>query len=526
MLSIPLKYTYLTKPSTIINDDKNQRVLYETSTADTSQSIWREVDTRDSSTQFKDTLVNGVQFTDNLPSLRTVTKDITREGLVKATLIEDRILENTLTINLSGPSHAISTERARILRSYHQVERRHIGLAESSIFTSSKDSEEPTIERSPEVKIEDIDDTSSDEKPHVLSRALCQYLDDIADYCGVSIFVTDFIDKIPYGIGYHAELVSESANMPYHILIYGDQDSARFAEFKTKVILEELAGNFVDSLSMELSLQPLVAGPNLANLKYIMLQTKTKIFTPDWLPELFSSQCENPNARNLNEVYITGQEFQVLIAKVLLRDIVRKTTTLVKDCVISFAKIDLLTLRFQDQLRKIMESEGSFVQIPYLGAARAVIRVQCTNIQTCSQTISQLMKLTSQLYSATYWVHTGQDDGAGNLIQPDIKVDFELLDKISAASGATITCKNTSFAIIGFKSDTKRAVSMINSLYVWEVSDTYPSHYYANILGCPKTSEIPHRTIKRAKGFHCRKKKWQDYSHYEYVFCVHQAITF
>lgn len=449
MLSIPLKYTYLTKPTTIVNDTKNQRVLYETSVTDTNKEIWRDVDTSD---QFKQTLEAGVQFTDNLPSLRTVTKDITEEGQVTANLIESRILENTLTVNLSGPSNLVSAERARLLRSYYQVERRHIGLDSSIIAKPSTEVKEEANELS-------------------INKDLCRHLDDIADYCGVSIFVTDFIDKIPYGIGYHAELVSESANKPYHILIYGDQDSARFAEFKINVVLEEFAGNFVDSLPIELSLQPLVAGPEMGNFNYIMLQTKTKIFTPDWLPELFASQCKNPNARNLNEIYITGSEFQVLLAKVLLRDVVKKTQTLGKDCVISFAKIDLLSLRFQEKLRKIMESQGSFIQIPYLGAARAVVRVQCTNVQTCNQTISELMNLTSQLYNATYWVHTGEEDGQGHLVQPDIDVDFELLDKISAASGATITSKNTSFDIVGFKSDTKRAVSMINSLNIWEVSD-------------------------------------------------------
>lgn len=452
MLSIPLKYTYLTKPTTIVNDTKNQRVLYETSVTDTNKAIWRDVDTSD---QFKQTLEAGVQFTDNLPSLRTVAQVITEDGLVTANLIESRILENTLTVNLSGPSNLVSAERARLLRSYYQVERRHIGL-DNSIIAKPSSSEEKEESHDPSI-----------------NKELCRYLNDVADYCGVSIFVTDFIDKIPYGISYHAELISESAHKPYHILIYGDQDSARFAEFKIKVILEEFAGNFVDSLPMELSLQPLVAGPEMGNLKYIMLQTKTKIFTPDWLPELLASQCKNPNARILNEIYITGSEFQVLLAKVLLRDVVTKTQILGKDCVISFAKLDLLSLRFQEKLRKIMESQGSFIQIPSLGAARAVVRIQCTNIQTCNQTISELMNLTSQLYSATYWVHTGEEDGQGHLVQPEVNVDFELLDKISAASGATITSKNTSFDIVGFKSDTKRAVSMINSLNIWEVSKIF-----------------------------------------------------
>lgn len=510
LLSIPLKYTYLAKPTS--NPDKNQTVYYETATTSTNSTIWRPVDTKDTSDEFKQTL-NATTFTDNLPSLRTVTSAISTEGQIKARLVEDRILENTLTLNLAGPSNLVSAERARVLRSYYQVERRHIGLDaqdilnasstdndDESISTSDENNEDATtndgnssgsnltqkkpVRKSAAAAAKKIsktgDPTVAAERTAASSTCFAQaskkfkpkflnYLDEIADYCGVSIFVTDFIDKIPYGIGYHTELNSESATKPYHILIYGDQDSARFAQFKVKIILEELRGKFIDSIPLELSLQPLVAGPHLTNFKYIELLTKTKIVVPEWLPELFATLAPNPNARNLNEIYITGEEFHVLLAKIMLNDIISRTQPLVKDCVISFAKIDLLSLRFQDNLRKIMTTHGTFIQIPYLGAARAVIRVQSTSAPICALTINELMSLTTLLYNATYWVHTGESDAQGRLLQPNIPIDFDILDRISAGSGATVVCKNTSFDIIGFKSDTKRAVAMIKSLPIWGV---------------------------------------------------------
>lgn len=494
LLSIPLKYTYLAKPAT--NEDKNQHVYYETSTTSTNNSIWRPVDTKDTSDEFKQTL-DASLFTDNLPSLRTVTSAISAEGQVQARLVEDRILENTLTINLAGPGNVVSAERGRVLRSYYQVERRHIGLDADGILnsdynpdtisnesnTTSKDSTDSFVKQEAETTTKNKRTTQrgvapkkandEEDKHHsngMFDPSFLQYLDDIADYCGVSIFVTDFIDKIPYGIGYHTELNSESATKPYHILIYGDQDSSRFAEFKVNIVLERIRGNFIDSIPIELSLQPLVAGPNLTNFKYIERVSKTKIFVPEWLPELFASQTPNPNARNLNEVYIAGEEFHVLVAKLMLKDIIKRNQPLVKDCVISFAKIDLLSLRFQDSLRKIMVTHGTFIQIPYLGAARAVIRVQSPSLPICNLTITELMNLTTLLYNATYWVHTGEEDGQGSFLQPNIPVDFDILDRVSAGSGATIVCKNTSFDIIGLKSDTKRAVAMIKSLPIWEQS--------------------------------------------------------
>lgn len=494
LLSIPLKYTYLSKPVT--DKERSQRVFYETKVTETNDNIWRPVDTRDASGEFKQTL-NASLFTDNLPSLRNITESIANDGKVSARLVEERLLENTLTINLSGPSNIVSQERAKVLRSYYQVERRHIGLDAADYILNNnnnndlnmKDDDHSAESSESQIKEESkrkpkrsaavaaskkLNRSASEEQqsepPSMFNPQFIEYLDQVADFCGVSIFVTDFIDKIPYGIGYHTELNSESANKPYHILIYGDQDSARYAEFKVNILLEKLKGNFVASIPLPLSLQPLVAGPHLTNFKYIKAVTNTQIFAPEWLPELFASQSNNPHARNLNEIYVTGEEFHVTLAKVMINEVVKKTTPLVKDCVVSFAKIDLLSLRFQDNLRKLMVTHGTFIQIPYLGAARAVVRVQSTSVPICSLTISQFMELTSLLYNASYCVHTGEEDGQGNLVQPDIPIDFDILDKVAAGSGATITCKNNSFDIIGYKSDTKRAVSMIKSLPIWGVS--------------------------------------------------------
>lgn len=527
LLSIPLKYTYLAKPSS--DPKKGHSVYYETATTTTNNTIWRPVDTNDTSGEFKQTL-NAATFTDNLPSLRNVTSAISTEGQIKARLMEDRILENTLTINLAGPGNLVSAERARVLRSYYQVERRHIGLDAEDILNPSYNpndkqpaaSEDATMTDASATATEEADGAKGTKKkttrksaaaaakkinrsgdptaitpaepvtPSALSNKsqaslmfkpkLLSHLDEISDYCGVSIFVTDFIDKIPYGIGYHTELNSESATKPYHILIYGDQDSARFAELKVKILLEEIKGNFIDSIPLDLSLQPLVAGPHLTNFSYIERVTRTKIFVPEWLPELFASLAPNPNARNVNEIYVTGEEFHVLLAKIMLTDIITRTQPLVKDCVISFAKIDLLSLRFQDNLRKIMTTHGTFIQIPYLGAARAVIRVQSTSVPICALTINELMSLTTLLYNATYWVHTGESDAQGKLQQPNIPINFDILDRISAGSGATVVCKNTSFDIIGFKSDTKRAVAMIKSLPIWGVSSVHqtPPFFFTN----------------------------------------------
>jgi hypothetical protein len=150
----------------------------------------------------------------------------------------------------------------------------------------------------------------------------------------------------------------------------------------------------------------------------------------------------------------------------MLKEILRKTKPVFKDCVIAHAKIDLINLRYQQKIRNIMKKYGSFIQLPYLGASRSLVRVQATTAPCVENTINKLMMLTADFYNSNYWIHNGKvNESSNRYIQPTIDTDLEFLDKITAASGATIFCRNNnSFDIIGYSSDTKRATSMIKSL--------------------------------------------------------------
>lgn len=463
-VTIPLKYTYLTAP--IHSSSKGNTILYESSTSKTTQTIWNQVE-HNLFDQLGFRLTPGSRILDNLSSLRRIVSEINSSKHqigVSAQLVESRILDNTLTVILNGPDSAVMEARSKVLSVYTRTERRHIGISNSRLVYTSISGEE-----SDDTEITRVPDSDSFQSHSKLNSKLQMYLDRIAEYCSVSVFVTDFFDKVPYGVNYHAESMSEEAAKPNHIFIFGSQDSVRFAELKIRIVLESIAGNYVDFLSTSLSLHPLLAGPNKVNFEYIMLQTHTRIYTPDWLPEVYHSNLDGKN-RNLDEIYIAGSESQVLLAKRMLTDILARTCTLYQDCVLTFAKADLFALRFQEKLRTMMLKEGSFIQIPFLGATRPTIRVQASNPQACSRTVAQVMELAGQLYDASFAVHTGEDNGQGIYIQPNTNVGIEYIDKISAASGATITCKGTCFDIIGFKSDTKRAISMLNSLPVWKVS--------------------------------------------------------
>jgi hypothetical protein len=458
-LSIPLKYTYFLKP--LADPLAGKNVLYETRPSLVpSQAIWKRHDASNADTtnsHFRSSSSSKPQFTDNLSSLQTVVSEINSQRQVKVALVKERIMENTLTLSLHGPPKFLSACRARVLEAYNYTECRHIALDGSSVFNNQ---------------------TSSNINQSSLNPLLCQYFEVVADSCQVSILLTDFHLTFPTKPELKSIVATEGAaettdSKPYHILIYGNQDRVRFAEFKLNVLLESMAGHFVDSLPMDLSMQPLVAGPELANFKYIMLQTKTKIFTPDWIPNIPASQPTIKSSRNYDEIYITGPEFQVSLAVFLLKQIMDRTQIISKECDILPGKVDLLDLNCQDELRNLMISEGSFIHLPRSGAASTLSRIQSSNENTCNCTMKKLLELTTQLYSATYLVHNSNDNSNDRQFTFQTDDCSKDLDKIAAASGAIITCKETSFEVIGFKNDTKRAVSMISNLPMWKVCYYY-----------------------------------------------------
>ncbi|KAA8907372.1 hypothetical protein TRICI_005008 [Trichomonascus ciferrii] len=431
-LCVPLKYSSAARPVT----DESHTVYFDTTGSD---SIWRKYEISPNFTQY-DARLEGCEVMDCLPVMREAVTSTTKneEIPVKGWLNEDRLLEGALTLSLKGDPNSVNQERSRILRNFYEIQIGSVGIDRGILFDENNE----------------------------LSSKLTTELENVAKYCKVAISVADYVEP-------KAKIVNDSSK-PYHVLIFGDQDAVKFAVMKVNILVEDLVGNFVDSLPLDLSLQPLVCGPMLANLKNIQTQTGVRVYSVDWIPEVLGSQS-TVDVRNLNEIYIAGNvEASVMVAKTMLKEIIKKTKPVFKDCVVSFGKTDLLILRYQQEMLAIMKSYGSFIQLPYLGAARSLIRVQGCTSQSVEKTISKLMALITEIYNANYWIHTGDqsntaDDGTSTLTQPTIETDLEFLDKITFASGATILClDNNSFDITGYSSDTKRATGMIKALPIWK----------------------------------------------------------
>ena len=81
------------------------------------------------------------------------------------------------------------------------------------------------------------------------------------------------------------------------------------------------------------------------------------------------------------------------MAKKKLHELVMNTKCYVKDVVVSAHKIDCILLDRLDKVRKVMETNGSYVLFPSLGSTRGLIRVQGTEILHVERTLREIMAL-------------------------------------------------------------------------------------------------------------------------------------
>jgi hypothetical protein len=138
----------------------------------------------------------------------------------------------------------------------------------------------------------------------------------------------------------------------------------------------------------------LVCGRSRKNIKLIESATKTAIYFPPPFPRVFGYNPPGATRRSEDEVFVTGEsEERIQQAKQKLRELVMGVKLYVKDVAVNCNKIDNILLDRLDKVRKVMESNGSYVQFPQLGSQRGIIRVQGTEVLHVERTVREIMAL-------------------------------------------------------------------------------------------------------------------------------------
>ena len=154
----------------------------------------------------------------------------------------------------------------------------------------------------------------------------------------------------------------------------------------------------IDVMKLELTMHTLVCGRTRKNIKLIESVTKTAIYFPPPFPRVFGYVPPGATRRSEDEVFITGEtQERIMQAKQKLRELVMSVKIYVKDVMVSSSKIDNILLDRLDKVRKVMETNGSYVLFPQLGSQRGMVRVQGTEVLHVERTVREIMALVRNL---------------------------------------------------------------------------------------------------------------------------------
>lgn len=149
-------------------------------------------------------------------------------------------------------------------------------------------------------------------------------------------------------------------------------------------------------MKLELSLHTIICGRTRKNIRLIESASNTAIYFPPPFPRVYGYTPPGAHRRGEDEVYITGETQECINkAKKKLHELVLNTKCYVKDVIVSAHKIDSILLDRLDKVRKVMETNGSYVLFPQLGSQRGLLRVQGTEILHVERTVREIMALVS-----------------------------------------------------------------------------------------------------------------------------------
>lgn len=298
-----------------------------------------------------------------------------------------------------------------------------------------------------------IDEAQSALKSHVVD-----HLDQISTFCGVDIFLL--------GPKFASSAEGQNSNgdagrdQRWRVAIYGDMESAEHAKTRVLIFIDRLLGRVVDGTMLELSLHTVVCGRSRKNIKVIESNTNTAIYFPPPFSQVYRYCPAGAQRRNPEEIFITGETPRdIAVAKQKIHELVNRTRIFMKDAVVSAAKIDSILLSRLDKIRKIMETNGTFIQFPALASQRNMIRIQGVEGLHVERTVRDVMALTGQFYSASWWI---QQADTMRLPSPaDIRT---MLSDICANSDADVSFDKLTFTITGSDDSVKAALMVISEI--------------------------------------------------------------
>nr|ODN96094.1 cytoplasmic protein [Cryptococcus depauperatus CBS 7855] len=249
------------------------------------------------------------------------------------------------------------------------------------------------------------------------------------------------------------------------LIISGSTESVELAKLKILVMFDDLNGLHAESCDIDYKLHNIIAGRKRCLIQQIQEETATTIYYPTALVGVLNAPQPGSQQGRLgksNEIWITGEFFGVQRARDMLLNVAMQKCKLVisRDTPILPRKLDWLLTEKIDEIRTIMNDNGTYIQVPSVGSQASLITVFGDHRVNIERTIRSVMALACQFYVASLWLLPMTVD----VIMPQSSLNpaqmQPILKKVAHTSGAEVVFKSNCFEMYGLEKQVRAAVMM------------------------------------------------------------------
>ncbi|TYJ54383.1 hypothetical protein B9479_004971 [Cryptococcus floricola] len=164
-----------------------------------------------------------------------------------------------------------------------------------------------------------------------------------------------------------------------------------------------------------------------------------------------------------NQIWISGEFFGVQRARDMLLNIAMQKCKLIisRDAAILPRKLDwLLTGKKIDEVRNIMNDNGTYVQVPCVGGQTSMISVFGDHRANIERTIRSIMALACQFYVASLWLLPPPVEVGPRVVLNPAQIQ-PVVKHISHVTGAEIVYKPNMFEVNGLERQVTSAMLLL-----------------------------------------------------------------
>lgn len=281
------------------------------------------------------------------------------------------------------------------------------------------------------------------------------------------------LDEIASVTRAHLSIVGSDGGIgEVDVVIRGEYEAVEQARVRLLVLFDQLISLHSDVCEIDYKLHHIIAGRKRMVIQSIQEETSTNIYFPSALSGGGILGTRNPLLiSKQNMIFITGEYFGVQRAREMLFQVsLHKSKCIIsRDTALLPRKLDWILMEKLEEIKRIMNDNGTFINFPPIGSQISVISVYGDNVIPIERSIRMLMQLACEFYTANIWLlSTSYNDFFSSTAGSDALNQNEVtraLNVIAADTGAEVVFKGTnSFEVYGTEVEVTTAVNRLLEL--------------------------------------------------------------